>query len=198
MARSGHTDNGHRHLREMPDVSYIKNVDVTHEESDVQVQGILKFAVALSVMTIVVFVLMAVMFRYLNEENKEPPPAPMALSEKERLPPEPRLQGAPGFGQALAKDVGFKELDEQAKKPRDPLWEIRALRQRWSEVLEHGPKDESGKVIGMPIKEAMTKVLEGKGLPSTAQPDASADLLDYAVAMPTAASSGRTTERRRQ
>src|SRR6266700_5575007 len=92
MAKSDH--NGHGHKTETPDVSHIRNVEVSHEMSDVDVKGILMFAVALTVMTVVVYLLMLLMFKVLNKQEvgKEQKPSPMALSEKERLPPEPRLQ----------------------------------------------------------------------------------------------------------
>src|SRR5205085_9873418 len=91
------------HITETPDTSHIKNVDVTHELSDVYVGGIAKFVVALVVLLFVSFVLMWAMFRILETRATEPPPSPMALTGKERLPPDPRPQGAPGMGAELEK-----------------------------------------------------------------------------------------------
>jgi len=186
----------HGHKTETPDVSHIRNVEVTHEMSDVDVKGILTFAVALTVMTVVVYLLMLLMFNVLNKQEvgKEQKPSPMALSEKERLPPEPRLQGAQGFSEGLDKSAGITETEEEKGKPKDPLWEIRILRQQWNDVLEHGAKDKDGKVVGLPIDEAMKRILEGNGLPSRS-PESNSD---YAVRMPTAASSGRMTEKGNQ
>ena len=84
-------------------MSHIKNVDVTHEASDVDISSILKFVMGLTVLGVVVFVLMWGMFRLLSaqEAEKEPPPGPMAMTEQERLPPPPRLQAAKGFGVKL-------------------------------------------------------------------------------------------------
>src|SRR5713226_8218860 len=90
--------NHKEHVTETPDVSYIKNVDVTHEVSDVYISGIAKFVVALSILMIASFLLMWGMFRAFEARVQEPKRSPMALSGKDRLPPEPRLQGAPGFG----------------------------------------------------------------------------------------------------
>ena len=186
----------HGHKTETPDVSHIRNVEVTHEMSDVDVKGILTFAVALTVMTVVVYLLMLLMFNVLNKQEvgQEQKPSPMALSEKERLPPEPRLQGAQGFSEGLDKSAGITETEEEKGKPKDPLWEIRILRQQWNDVLEHGAKDKDGKVVGLPIDEAMKRILEGNGLPSRS-PESNSD---YAVRMPTAASSGRMTEKGNQ
>src|SRR4029077_5146222 len=85
-----HKGNGHdaHHVTKTPDVSHIKNPDVTHEASDVNVSGILKFVMGLTVLGAAVFVLMWGMFRFLSAQEtvKEPPAGPMAMTEEERLP----------------------------------------------------------------------------------------------------------------
>jgi hypothetical protein len=184
MAKSRH--NGY--VTETPDVSHIKNIDVTHEVSDVNVPALLKFVGALTVMTIAVYFLMWGLFRLFNAQltQQEAPPGPMALSEQERLPPEPRLQGAKGFADELAKSVA----ESGQEKPKDPLWEIHVLRRQWENQLEQGPKDSSGKPVGLPIDEAMKKVLE-QGLPS--RPGTQQELAEKEIGTPTAASSGRVT-----
>ena len=62
-------------------------------------RGVLTFVVVLTLATAAVSAGMWVLFRYFNaQEAKEPHRGPMALTDKEdRLPPEPRLQAAPGF-----------------------------------------------------------------------------------------------------
>ena len=180
------------HRTETPDVSHIRNVEVTHERSDVNVGAIAKFVFFLTLLTIVVYVLMWGMFRlFYSQAQKEPLPGPMAMSESERLPPEPRLQSARGFGSELAKTVG----EPDPKAPRDPKWEIKVLRQVWEDNLEHGSRDSNGQVVGMPIEEAMKKIAAG-GLPSRA--NGPMKMEDFAVSIPTAASSGRMTEKRLQ
>ena len=80
MAKAKHNGNGHGHVTETPDVSHIKNIDVTHEASDVSVSALLKFVVGLTVMTVVVSVLMWGLFRFFNRRReKEPKPGPMAM-----------------------------------------------------------------------------------------------------------------------
>jgi hypothetical protein len=167
MSDSKHKD----HVTETPDVSYIKNVDVTHEASDVYIAGIAKFVVGLSVLTIAVFFLMWGMFRLFETRAKEPPRSPMALSGQERLPPEPRLQGAPGFAEKLEKQSAPASAEEPAEghakeseKPKEPLWEIKGLREHWNDVLEHGPLDPKGKRYGLPIEKAKEEILK-QGLP---------------------------------
>ena len=155
------------HVTETPDTSYIKNVAVTHEKSDVQVGSIAKFVVGLLVLTVATHIALCGMFLVLNasEEKKETRRSPMALSDRDRLPPEPRLQGAPAFGESLERNQQPVEEKRETvaadpNKPKDPLWEINALRQQWNDVLEHGPVDQNGKRYGMPIEQAKEEVLK--------------------------------------
>lgn len=185
-----HDSNIHR--TETPDVSHIRNVEVTHERSDVNVSAIAKFVFALTVITVAVYFLMWGLFRVFNAQaQKEPVPGPMAMSEQERIPPEPRLQGARGFGEELGKVAG----DKGSADPRAPEWEIKVLRKLWEDNLRDGPRDPNGQVVGIPIEDAMKKVVES-GLPSRVS--GPLQFQDFAISMPTAASSGRTTEKRLQ
>jgi hypothetical protein len=158
------------HVTETPDTFHIKNVDVNHEVSDVYVSGIVKFLIGLSVLTIATFFLMWGFFRVLQNQETEPPRSPMALTEKDRLPPEPRLQGAPGFAEDLEKTAAIKKeesgsaITAGASQPRDALYEINILRRHWNDVLEFGPVDQSGKRYGMPIEKAKEEILK-QGLP---------------------------------
>ena len=159
-------------VTETPDISYIRNVDTAHELSDVQVGGVVKFVVGLFVMTVAVFFLTWGMFRMFEARSQEPPRSPMALSGKERLPREPRLQGAPGFAESLEKSATLTQAAEpegtRPGNPKNPLWEIKALRKQWDDVLEHGPTDQSGKRYGMPIEKAKEEILK-QGLPARSQ-----------------------------
>ena len=164
-----HSNHKPEHVTETPDVSYIKNVDVTHEVSDVYISGIAKFVVALSILMIGSFLLMWGMFRVFDARIKDPKRSPMALSDKERLPPEPRLQGAPGFGEGLEKPAATESGEIGAgNQPKSPLWEIKAVRDQWNDVLEHGPIDKDGKRYGMPIERAKEEILK-QGLPARPQ-----------------------------
>jgi len=183
---------GNIHRTETPDVSHIRNVEVTHERSDVNVGGILKFITLLTIMTFAVCVLMWGLFRFFySRAQPEAVPGPMAMPADKRLPPEPRLQNAKGFGQDLANTLG----DKGSADPRDPKWEIRVLHKMWDDNLQHGARGQNGEVIGMPINDAMKRVVE-TGLPSRVS--GPAKFQDFAVSLPTAASSGRTTEKRLQ
>ena len=159
------------HTTETPDTSHIKNIDVTHETSDVYIDGIAKFVIGLFVLIVVSFVLMWAMFRMLQSQpvEGEKPRSPMARTDQERLPPEPRLQSAPGFGEELEKTavkekesgaLNSKQNTAGAPVGKDPLWEIRILRNQWEDVLKNGPTDANGKRYGMPIEQAKQEVLK--------------------------------------
>lgn len=201
MARNRHNGNGHdpRHVTETPDVSHIKNLDVTHEASDVSVSGVAKFVGSLTVLCMVVFVLMWGLFRFLyaQEDTKEHT-GPMAMTPLERLPPDPRLQAAKGFGVKL-ENGEWVNLEN-----REPEAEYRVLRQQWERQLRCPEDSDPNMDIDirtrrcLPIDEAMQKVV---GLPSRVKtssegPDARAE--DYGLDPPTAASSGRMTVKGRQ
>ena len=187
---NGHKGDGHR--TETPDVSHIRNVEVTHEASDVNVRAVLTFVLVLTIATAAISVGLWIMFRYFNaEEAKAKPPGPMALSGAERLPPEPRLQAAPGFAVTLENGQRI-DLQNQA-----PQAEYRVLKHEWERVLRGEVKDQSGNPVAVPIDQAIQQVVSGEGLPTRAQ-TAPAKLQDYAISLPTAASSGRESEKRLQ
>lgn len=197
MAKLGHNGNGHGHVTETPDMSHVKNVDVTHELSDVNIAGVLKFVAGLTVMTIVVFFLMWLLFNVFNaqEAKKESdrPRGPMAMNEQERLPPAPRLQAAPGFGVKLENGqwVNLEKSEPQA--------EYRVLREQWERELHEGKKDLSGRVVGLPIDEAMQKVIQEGILHSRTKTPAEGGpaAAQEGVELPTAASSGRVAMKRK-
>jgi len=183
----GHNGDDVRQVTETPDVSHIKNPDVTHEASDVNVSGILKFVMGLTIFGAVVFVLMWGMFRLLNAQEtvKEPEAGPMAMTEEERLPPEPRLQAAKGFG---VKRENGEWVNLEKKEPEA---EYRVLREQWERHLNCQGEDESaGPAINcVPIEEAMKKLLEGGSVHVRTSNDSGTP----GVAPPTAWSSGRVS-----
>ena len=166
------------HKTETPDVSHIRNVEVTHETSDISISGVLKFVIALTVATAAVCVGMWLMFKLFDKQTQEPQPGPMALSRQESLPPEPRLQLAPGFGVTLENG---QQVELNLKPPQA---EYVVLREEWERQLRSG---------AMPIDDAMKKIVES--LPTRSK-DGSTKLSDYADKLPTASSSGRETEKR--
>lgn len=186
-------------------MSHIKNIDVTHETSDVSVGSILKFVLGLTIFGVVVFIVMFGLFRFFNsqEGQNEPQPGPMAMSKTERLPPEPRLQSAPGFG-VKTEDGKWVPLENH-----EPQAEYRVLREQWdrklncqeAEVTHHqegqaaehpGEAGAEPKRPCVPIDEAIQKIVDKK-MPSRPAGEVGQD-----IALPTAASSGRVTGKVRQ
>ena len=182
------TGNGHR--TETPDVSHIRNVEVTHETSDINVRGVLTFVVVLTVLLAASSFGLWFLFQYFNtQKGKERRPGPLAsrnLPEDQRLPPEPRLQGSKGFQVTL--ENGEKEKLELTH----PQAEYEVLRKQWENALQTGVKDSSGNVVGMPIEDAIKRVVSGEGLPAKTK-QAPDKLKDYAISIPTDSSSGRET-----
>jgi hypothetical protein len=182
---------GDGHRTETPDVTHIRNVEVTHERSDVNVRAVVTFIVVLTISAIVIHIGVYLLFDFFNkQEAKAPKPGPMALTKEERLPPEPRLQAAPGF--ELKLENGQTEKLE-LKAPQE---EYRVLRRQWEENLKTGLKDKSGNVVGMPIDAAIDKIV-AEGLPSKVK-EPGKKLSDFAISMPSASSSGREAEKRLQ
>ena len=185
---------GNGHKTETPDVSHIRNEEVTHETSDINVRGVLAFVLILTVATAAVSVGMWFLFRIFDrqEARQEPKRGPMAVTSKEeRLPPKPRLQAAPGF-QAELPDGRNEGLELKA-----PQAEYQVLKKYWDQALNGELKDQSGNPIGMPINQAMEQIVSGQGLPARAQVGPN-KLEDWAITTPTAMSSGRQTEKRIQ
>jgi hypothetical protein len=182
---------GNGHKTETPDVSHIRNVEVTHEASDINVRAVLVFVAVLTVTTVAVSIGMWLLFRFFNDQEarQEPKRGPMAVTTKEgRLPPEPRLQAAPGFGEKLPGQAADANL--QLKPPQAEYW---VLKKYWDQALNGELKDQAGATVGVPIKDAMQQVVSGQGLPVRAQPAP-----DGAISSPTAESSGRLVQKRLQ
>ena len=127
-----------------------------YEENEIGLKGILSFAIGMFLLIVITFGLMWAFLNVLNDSAKEDNAEhrnPMIMSEKERLPPEPRLQLAPGFG--IESEKGRVNLELQA-----PGAEFSEFKKQWAEVWEHGRKDEkTGMVTMMPIDEAKAKFL---------------------------------------
>lgn len=182
-------DKSNGHKTETPDVSHIRNVEVTHEASDVSARGVGMFVLVLTITTIMISIGIWILFRYFDEQAaNERRPGPMSLSQQERLPPEPRLQAAPGF------DVTLESGQKINLQNKPPQAEYRVLREEWEKALRGELKDQNGNAT-MPIDQAIQQVVSGQGLPARAN-TAPGKPEDYAIPMPTAWSSGRETEKK--
>jgi len=113
----------------------------------------------------------------------------MAMNEKERLPAEPRLQMAPGFGVDTERGRVNLELTY-------PQSEYRVLRDEWDKELEKGQKDPAtGSYSVLPIDQAKEKVLEGN---PKVKAGSDAAILEQSRMYITDASSGRVLGEKRR
>ncbi len=130
---------------ETPDVSDIANPDVSHEESDVNVGTLFKFIVVLFISTVVILVAMRLMMDYFQKRElaEELPPASRVNPPgTRRLPPMPRLQGAPG-----------SELL--------PLDEMKKFREEQQATIDsYGWVDRQAGVVRIPIEEAKRLIVK--------------------------------------
>ena len=137
--------------------STVSELSKPYEQNVIGFGGIVKFAVGLFLLIVVTFALMLLLRRVLEDNKQEEWKAtrnPMVMSDRERLPPEPRLQSAPGFG--VDSPNGRVNLELNI-----PQAEYREMLRQWNDIREHGTKDAAtGAIISLPIHEAKEKVLE--------------------------------------
>ena len=129
----------------------------SYEQNIVGLRGIIYFGVGLFLLIVITFALMWALLRVFENDYNQSAAGqahPMALNERDRLPPEPRLQLAPGFKVDSAQGPITVEL-------APPSAEYKAVHKQWQEIWQHGEKDpNSGVVSVLPIEEAKAKLLE--------------------------------------
>ena len=165
--------------------------DATYEENTIGLRGIVMFTLGLIILIGVTFGLMKVLQDVMEDQAAQgDKKMPMAMTQEERLPPEPRLQAAPGSQVRLESG---ETVSLELKQPQAEYW---ALRKEWEDIWANGRKSKDGTMISMPIEEAKKKMLE-QGLP-TRQMDDGQKVFEQARQMPSFSSAGRNTEIRRQ
>jgi hypothetical protein len=162
-------------IHETPDVSFITNPDVAHEESDVAVRPLLWFVGGLTAFTIVVCAVVLLMFNYFQkrEELQELKASPLARTDKERLPPEPRLQLSKGFGVTTDDgheiDLSNDAIGKTSRVPQ-PQSEYLIVRDEWARELEdYGWADQQSGTVRVPVEEAMRLYLQHQRAKQQAQ-----------------------------
>ena len=198
-------------IHETPDVSYITNPDVAHEHTDVPVTPVLKFIAGLVVFAIVMHLAMylAYLFFEAREKAAERQSSPLARTPKESLPPEPRLQLAPGFevktegGPPI--DLSYQAVREGAlPAPQSEYWTVR---DEWKRKLENYTwADRQAGAVRLPIDEAIRRYAEQQKAGAAGQPTAPGQAAPLPGPSPSApaehtpapSSSGRTTEQKHQ
>ena len=182
-------------IHETPDVSFITNPDVAHEESDVAVRPLLWFVGGLTAFTIVVCAVVLLMFMYFQrrEESQELEASPLARRGEERLPPEPRLQLAPGFG-VTSNDGQKHDLYNKPGMERvpQPQSEYLIVRDEWTRELgDYGWADQQSGTVRVPVEEAMCLYLQRQRAKQQAQQQgAQKNTPGEAQATPSAAPAG--------
>jgi len=159
-----------------------------YEQNVVGLKGIVYFGVGLLLLIIITFALMWVFLSVLEKDAAATKKStnPMAMSDKEKLPPEPRLQLAPGF--EVEGDGGKMNLELRA--PQAEYLEVKKL---WDKEWKEGQKDaRTGAMISMPIDKAKELVLQR---PIKAKTDAEAG---KSILIISDASSGRMATLRRR
>jgi hypothetical protein len=151
-------------IHETPDVSYITNPDVAHEESDVAVRPLLWFVGGLTVFTLVTCLAMLLLFKFFQgrEESQELAPSPLARQGAERLPPEPRLQLAPGWEvESGGKRQDLSYSTDNARYVPQPWSEYELVNKEWQhELNEYGWADEQAGTARLPVGRAIDLYLE--------------------------------------
>ncbi|MBI3653486.1 MAG: hypothetical protein HY231_20850 [Acidobacteria bacterium] len=163
-------------MDEVPDVSYIRNVGVAHEESDLSLGGIGKFVIHLIVLVAASAVIVYGMFKYFSAQEyaQEKSERPSTLLKREQrasgevkdIFPEPRLQTLP------IPDLAAYRAAEEYK------------------LESYGWVDKEKSLVRIPIEEAKQKFLEEMNAKSAAS--ASAAQMKTAAAAQTQAPSAPT------
>jgi len=147
-----------------------RNPSVAFEGAEEDVQAVSSFGIGLAIGIVVVAFAMWGLFEwfYTREDMANPTVAPVVLSEKPQLPPEPRLQAVPRF-------------------------DLRALRESEDSVLlNYAWVDPDHGIVRIPIAEAI-KIVAAKGLPS--KPSTGLPNPEGYRELPSVASSARTGEK---
>jgi hypothetical protein len=187
---------GHdQRIHETPDASDIRNPDITHEISDVNTRGILWFVLFLAGLIVISLFLLRGMYNLFESwaraaEGERPV---MARSPEERLPPEPRLQAAPGY-----------KVEGENLELKEPQAEWKVVRRRWQTEMEsYGIVDPDQKIARIPIEEAIKQIAR-EGIKPVASPQSAGQQQQQQqgqtqtppASQPSDSSSGRQSERR--
>lgn len=163
---------------ETPDVHHISNPDVLHEKNDVNVFAIIRFIGGLAVATFAVLGLMLALLKVLEgiEARKDDPTSPLARSEQERLPPNPRLQAAKGHGftpeditddPALRQRLTKEELNFELEEPMEE-WDV-LRKYKLEELHSYGKDMRQPSEFRIPVDRAKELLLERNLLASRQQ-----------------------------
>lgn len=165
-----------------------------YEQNIIGLKGIVYFGIGLLLLIVITFGLMWALMGVLEDTALEDKtfsnPMRAKMKDKDKLPPEPHLQAAPGFG--VDSDVG--RLNLELRPPQSEYWE---LKKQWDRIWAEGIKDpKTGTVLAMPIDDAKTLLLQ-KGLKARSGPEAEKVFRDSRMYM-NDTSSGRGADLKRR
>ncbi|HYJ92784.1 MAG TPA: hypothetical protein VEV84_15850 [Pyrinomonadaceae bacterium] len=164
-----------------------------YEQNILGLRGIVYFGIGLILLIVITFFLMWALLKVFAEDraaDEAGQSSPMALSDRERLPPEPRLQLAPGFG--IDAQNGRENLEL-----RPPSSEYQEFRKQWFDIWKNGEKDKTtGAVAVLPIEEAKQRLLS-QAPKATSDPNAQ-NYFDNSRLYYSDASSGRVESLKRR
>ncbi|HXU36792.1 MAG TPA: hypothetical protein VN937_10560 [Blastocatellia bacterium] len=138
------------------DDSTSKEMSLGHEGITLKIGPVVWFMIGLSVATVIVFLLMTGLFSVLASRagKSEDRPSPLA-DERQKLPPEPRLQLAPTTAQQL------EDKRPPNIKQDHPLQEIKRVRaEEDAKLNSYGWVDQKSGVVHIPIDDAKRLLLE--------------------------------------
>lgn len=147
-----------------------RNPNVAYDREEENVKSVSSFGIGLAISIVIVGCCMWGLFEwfYAREDRASPVVTTAIMTEKQQLPPEPRLQA-------------------------EPRLDLKALREGEDQVLTtYAWVDPSHGVVRIPIQEAI-KIVAAKGLPS--KPATDLPNADGYREIPSAASSARTFEK---
>lgn len=163
-----------------------------YEQNIIGLKGIAYFGIGLFLLIVITFGLMWALMNVLEDQAQETKAStnPMQMSERDRLPPEPRLQSAPGFGVDGPNGPVNLELTE-------PQSEYRTLHRQWVQQWEHGAQDpRTGTIVSMPIEDAKQRFLSQQVKARTG-PEAEKAAVEPRQIVSDASSGRMASERRR-
>ncbi len=174
-----------------------KEIDVSkgYEKNEIKLGGIVITTVVLFITCVVSFFLMWVLQGYMEQawlEADKQNARPMDLKPEEKLPPEPRLQAAPGFG----VDGPKGRINLELKHPQAEWEELQKI---WADQEQNGQKIvANGKetVVTLPLADAKKRLLE-EGVKTVSAEDGKKNF-DENTSLYSSASSGRMASEKRK
>ncbi len=137
----------------------VTDFDKPYEPNEIGVRQIVYFSVGLFLLIVVTFGLMWMLQQVMEDQKKaedEKNRNPLALSKQERLPPEPRVQAAPGFG----VDGPNGRINLELKPPQSEYWELQKIWKKQAEEGQKVAKDGKETIVTLPIEAAKDAVLK--------------------------------------